>query len=289
MNSQATIRVLDFEDYTGPSGSSYNIRNGQIVDNEYYSEYGVNITSCNFRDGRTDGNGACQGGRDTGQDDRANVQVAFDTGNFNNDDADLQFKYRNGQFVSRVDRSQVYRSLSEDFGRFGDKVVGGTLGGRSFTGGPGNVLILQENTTGCSDGVCNDPDDEGSRAAGFIDFNFSDAVSILSLDFFDVDERTSDSSGASDIQFFTIVNGVEEEISGLNFRAPDLDNGGFARTFFGVNGVTDVSRLRINLPGSGAIDNLVFHTGEVADVPAPSTFGLFALVFAGMFYSRRKA
>ena len=32
---------------------------------------------------------------------------------------------------------------------------------------PGNILIIQENSTGCAvDGVCNSPDDEGTTGAG---------------------------------------------------------------------------------------------------------------------------
>jgi hypothetical protein len=302
MNSQATVRVLDFEDYVGPSGSSYNIRNGQVVDNEYYSEYGVTVTSCNFRDGITDGNGACEGGRDTGQDDRENLQVAFDTRLTGTRDRDLEFfKNSDDQYINRdakyrgqhVPTDQLFKSLSDGFNHFSQQNnIDNKLAGTDFYGGPGNVLILQENTYYCGDGVCDRPDDEGDRAAGFIDFNFDDLVTILSLDFFDVEDRRSDIPNASDIQFFTIVNGAEEEITGLNggngFEAPDLVNGGFARTFFGLSGIENVSRLRINLPGSGAIDNLVFHTGETTDVPAPSTFGLFALVFAGMIYNRKK-
>jgi hypothetical protein len=304
MNSQATVRVLDFEDYVGPSGSSYDIRHGQIIDDEYYSEYGVTVSSCNFLDGVNDsGTGPCV------SPDRADFQVAFDTSETGTRDRDLEFfTNSNGDVVNRdavyrnqnVPTDQLFKSLSDGFNHFSQQNnIDNKLAGSSFFGGPGNVLILQENTDYCDltpggfDSICNNPDDEGSRAAGYIDFNFDDLVTILSLDFFDVEDKQADIPNASDIQFFTIINGAEEEITGLNggngFEAPDLVNGGFARTFFGLSGIDNVSRLRVNLPGSGAIDNLVFHTGEPADVPAPSTLGLFALVFAGMFYSRKKA
>ena len=46
-------------------------------------------------------------------------------------------------------------------------------GNASDTTDSGNSLIIQENSRGCGDGVCNRPDDEGSRPAGslYIDFN----------------------------------------------------------------------------------------------------------------------
>lgn len=288
MNSQATIRVLDFDQ--DAAGSS--IVNGQIVDNEY-SAYGVSVSSCNFINGIVGTNNPNSAG--CASTDRADLQVSFDTSATNTRDRDLEFEQRSdGTFISRVNSNLVYRSLSQDFGNYNpDKNISSELSAADFAGGPGNVLILQENTTGCSDGICDTPDDEGDRPGGFFDFRFDDLVTILSLDFFDVEDKQSDKPNASDIQFFTIVNGAEEEITGLNggngFEAPDLVNGGFARTFFGLNGIDNVSRLRINLPGSGAIDNLVFHNGDSTDVPAPSTFGLFALVSIGMLYSRRKS
>ena len=33
------------------------------------------------------------------------------------------------------------------------------------TANPGNILIIQENSPGCSTGICEDPDDEGRRPA----------------------------------------------------------------------------------------------------------------------------
>jgi hypothetical protein len=41
---------------------------------------------------------------------------------------------------------------------------------------PGNVLIIQENDIGCGiGGICDQPDDEGSRPTGYLSFVFSQA------------------------------------------------------------------------------------------------------------------
>ncbi|UCB55273.1 MAG: hypothetical protein JSW45_01685, partial [Thiotrichales bacterium] len=48
----------------------------------------------------------------------------------------------------------------------------------------GNVLIIHESHT-CDRLRCDDPDDEGSRPAGVFFLNFSSAVTLQSIDFFD--------------------------------------------------------------------------------------------------------
>lgn len=51
----------------------------------------------------------------------------------------------------------------------------------------GNILILQENSTGCSTGVCSNPDDEGSRPAGSLLFLFDETFTVASIDLVDVE------------------------------------------------------------------------------------------------------
>ncbi len=58
---------------------------------------------------------------------------------------------------------------------------------------PGHVLIIQENSTGCStpvgDEVRDAPDDEGSQPAGTITFAFSAGVDLFGLDVYDIEEN----------------------------------------------------------------------------------------------------
>ena len=54
---------------------------------------------------------------------------------------------------------------------------------------PGNVLIIQEHTDpdDCTVDLCSEPDDEGSRPAGELIFDFLTPVMLQSIDFFDIE------------------------------------------------------------------------------------------------------
>ena len=60
-----------------------------------------------------------------------------------------------------------------------------------------------------------------------------------------------------------------------------MGDGQFVRAAF--QGIDNVKRLILNLPGSGAIDNIAFRSDiETTEVPEPSTLDLLsiALVFS---------
>jgi len=154
----------------------------------------------------------------------------------------------------------------------GSPFMNDTLGALS----PGNVLILQENDN-CDDFTCTTPDDEGSRPAGQFIIEFDQAVSLNSIDFFDVEVLETDPLESTRIALFD-SNG---DMIDLDFFTPDTggDNR-WERAFFGVDGV---SRIEINLGGSGAISNI-----DVTVVPVPAALPLFLAALGGLGFMRKR-
>ncbi len=231
-HAQAGISVLDFNSFA----------NGQIIDNEYADDYGVQISSVNYKGSKKDVIGR---------------QVAFDTLKSNTRDPDLEFNNTRNDY-NDLSSSYQYTALS--------------LPGYQGQTNPGNVLILQENKRGCGDGVCDRPDDEGTRAAGYFEFTFNSLVDILNIDFFDVEDQAGQDSKFFAIQFFDTDN---NEIHKNNY-VPTMGDGQFVRQAF--SGIDGVKRLVLNMPGSGAIDNLAFRATE--EVPAPVALLILALGLA---------
>ncbi|MFK8015765.1 MAG: PEP-CTERM sorting domain-containing protein [Gammaproteobacteria bacterium] len=141
---------------------------------------------------------------------------------------------------------------------------------------PGNVLILQENDN-CDALSCTTPDDEGSRPGGQFIIEFDQAVSLNSIDFFDVEVLETDPAESNRISLFD-ANG---DLIALDFFTPNTggDNQ-WARAFFGVDGV---SRIEINMGGSGAIDNI-----DVTVVPVPAALPLFLAALGGLGFMRKR-
>lgn len=278
-NSYAGVTVIDFD--TATNGNNPNIIHGRIIDNEY-KNIGVNITSVNVNDTS-----------DT-SDDIVNLQVAFDTDRTNTADSDLEFYNRTTPKTQKYN----YTALEID--------------GINFGATPGNVLIMQnadyaQKSPGtlyndlanneCNEWICKTPDDEnGTDPAGYFEFTFDTLVDIISLDTFDIEDN-----GEFVIQFFvddTLVETLVEtdklnndtvEIFGADdFEVTDATNQAKLQTMQNeefvrqVLNVVGINRLRIQIPGSGAIDNLAFRT---QDVPVPATLGIFALAL--LFIARR--
>jgi len=151
---------------------------------------------------------------------------------------------------------------------------------------PGNILIVQENSTGCGDGVCDSPDDEGGGPNTFT-FTFSDAVTLFSVDVFDVD-------GTPDKQKETVAFVLRDSAGASIFETTNLGTGGdntAARVEFGT-GIMNVAALEATFSSSGALSNI---KGEVpsngtppTSVSAPGSLALLALGLAGAAASRRR-
>lgn len=113
----------------------------------------------------------------------------------------------------------------------------------------GKVLIIAENATDTSppDTLVDDPNDEGGRPAGWIDFAFDDTYAAAELVICDTDE--GESTGT--IQFFmdaTLVGARSIAVLGDN----SIQTIGFAGAEF--------NRLRVNMPGSGSIPEIRLRT-----------------------------
>lgn len=178
---------------------------------------------------------------------RENLAVVFDTTNQNSRDNDLEAPFNN--------------------------IVSPELG----IANPGNVLIIHENPSSCNAFICANPDDEGSRPAGYFEINFNQSVTLDSIDFFDIEDAENGFSASNAIRLFDVAG---SEIGAGSFFTPHTggDNT-WNRLAIGVEGVSSV---RIGLKGSGAIDNIAFS------VPEPSTFVLLFLGLLGLGLSRRK-
>ncbi|MEM6961737.1 MAG: hypothetical protein AAF550_08360 [Myxococcota bacterium] len=256
----SAFSVIDFE----------GLENGTIVDDEF-TDQGVTISGVNLN-------------RDF------DFAVAFDTSLSGTEDPDLEapfFDFIESDFASSTAADR--RSFSGDV-RDG---VNGLIN-------PGNILILQENNIGCGDGVCDVPDDEVNRPNGWFEISFDNPVFLSSIDFFDVETEEDESPDAqitvtteagSEIFFTPNTGGDFTYSSGLRSASGEAFYSEFAssassdlvqswdRLFFDVAGVT---MIRINMGGSGGIDNIRF----APRVPAPATV---ALLLMGLIALRRRA
>jgi hypothetical protein len=158
---------------------------------------------------------------------------------------------------------------------------------------PGNILIIQENNTGCGDGVCDDPDDEDSRFSdrptGIISFQFAQAIELISFDFFDIETAEDGSTDNNRIRLFDDAN---NEILANTYYTPDTGgNNLWDQVLFGnpSQGVLDIARIDVYFGGSGALDNLVYR--DIPAVPVPTAVWLFGTTLIGLvgFGKRRKA
>lgn len=201
-----------------------------------------------------------------------------------------------------------------------------TTGNLAPTSDLGNVLIIQENNSGTGDGVADRPDDEGSRPAGSIFFDF--AVPITEIGFDLIDIEATEVLGSYFASFFT--SGDSMPFATVNFNEflrendrTDLtddeendavnDDGFFSiqsegdvkftgdnsanridpitvedlRMFTGNSSIEDFTRVVIRFGGSGAIDNLSFSSAAL--VPEAASLLTWVLLGVSACLSRKRA
>lgn len=258
--SVSALTVIDFE--TDAGGNA--IGNGQIIDTEYAP--GVSISATNL----------------SGPD----LAVAFDTGLGGTADPDLEapfFDFIEDDFTAPGDKARY---------SFAGDVRDGTAG---VSDDPGNVLIIQQDAAGCDADSCDTPNDEGSRPAGFFTIKFDTAVFLDYIDFFDVEVAEDDppnpinlfNSAGDEIladTFFTPNTGGDFNVDGTSYVGdePSGRTNSWDRVFFG-NAL--VAMIKINMGGSGGIDNIAYRTTTTVPVPAPVTL----LAFGALVLWRRRA
>jgi hypothetical protein len=247
--TSAQAWTIDFE----ADSSGNNMVNGQVLDNEYAAGVGndgpgVTIAAQNFS--------PYSGHPDTA--------VVFDSSLIGTRDGDLESPFtphiQGGS--DPIQGSNVYNALQN----------------------PGNIAIIQENTTGCSDGVCDLPDDEAR--GGIISFVFDTAVTLLSLDVFDIDGAPDPQNERGWIRFYGDAS------SGTPTQTIDIlgnggDNNASRIVFAGLDGISNVSRIEVQFSSSGGLSNLIGSSqdGVGTPVPAPGTLALLGL---GLLFAARR-
>lgn len=122
----------------------------------------------------------------------------------------------------------------------------------------GKVLIITE------DFDSNDPDDADVRGSYFdLDFSALGTVSVYSMHIMDVEV----SENTATVVFY----GSDGAAIGNTFGLPKVGDNGVYNYIFG-QGVAGVAKMRVNIHGSGAIDNIVFLAEEV-ETPPPGESG----------------
>lgn len=157
---------------------------------------------------------------------------------------------------------------------------------------PGNILIVQENNNGCSDGVCNDPDDEAG-GPNTISFDFTDGpITAKSIDLFDLNGGGANETAT--ISLFSDLGGTQL-IDSITVKGDDLggDNraGRLLFTSFSANGIENVSKIAVQFSGSGATGNLVYvlPSGTPPQgIMEPGSLALLASGVAGLAVIRRR-
>ncbi|MAT92417.1 MAG: thrombospondin type 3 repeat:Cna B-type [Halioglobus sp.] len=192
----------------------------------------------------------------------------------------------NGVNVARGNASNLATIFDTTSPTGGDTDLAGPFANANLGAlNPGNVLILHEHPHECDGTTCSDPDDEGRRPAGYFDIDFGTAVTLNSIDFFDIEGAEN---GATPNNAISLFDAFDVEISAGTFYTPHT---GGDNTWDRLQlGVAGVKSMRIRLGGSGAIDNIdyIVPRDQPPEVPVPAT-PLLLLLGLGLLAGRGRA
>ncbi len=162
---------------------------------------------------------------------------------------------------------------------------GGNIGSQTILGG---MLIIQENSIGIQDGIADYPDDEGSRPAGSLIFQFHQEITSFGFDLIDVEgvEEYGKDSGYF-ATFFGVFSTVRISFADLvtnitPFYDPTIEFGDHhANRIQPITaaslGLESFNKVEINFGGSAAVDNITYTTPGSA-IPTPTAFAGAALL-----------
>lgn len=227
------------------------LQHGTVINTQYNASLGVSVSAENL-------------------DNNVDLAVTYDTSPNNPANAGLN----RGQYDPDLEGPQWGNN---NLSRYGIDASRHTTG---------NVLIIQENNTGCGDGTCDLPDDEGSRPSGTITFNFSNPLSNLGFDLIDFENVEQRNSSV------TFFNDAMEQATVMfsSFEASQdavFGNNSLNRIWLSSLGVANVTAAQFYFGGSGAVDNVTFSLSTSTSVPEPGVLALLALGGIGLFSRRR--
>lgn len=170
-------------------------------------------------------------------------------------------------------------------------------GGNAANTDAGNLLIIQENSYRCGDGVCDRADDEGSRPAGSLYIDFNQAIESTSFDLVDVERP--ENTGANLSLLDSERNVIEGSTITFDSLAAEDSSISWGDNFYNsiqtiyfdaLNLAREVFGLKFDLGGSGAVNNVKASYTQVPELDgagAPTAFALLAALIALRGENRR--
>lgn len=159
----------------------------------------------------------------------------------------------------------------------------------------GNALVIQENNYGCSDGVCNRPDDQVGRSgdglAGIVTFDLDFEISSLGFDLIDFqsDLSTPEVSN-SQVILSNAMDSVAYNFSDF-LSAPNnaiFGENSINKVVLNSLGLSGINQVKFKIFGTGAIDTLRLGETTSTQVSEPISIALFGLALIGLFRVTRK-
>lgn len=267
--AQAAPWVIDFD--TAGDGST--ISNGQIIDDEYAAQIfgakaglGVTISVHNNN----------------------NPAVAFPSNNDypdntpTHEDTDLRHVAGDG-----INHDGGNNHAGENFRNIliiqeQDDHQSGSNHDAHLYGGDQDIASWQNNSNfrNCSAIECESPDD--NAGGGYLIFDFTEAVNLTGLDYFDIDNSESG-------KVYLFNEGESWGDAGVDIVNLDVvGDGGVGFAGFEEKG-QNIVKMKVYFEHSGAVDNIQGQApGGGGEVPEPGTLAIFGVGLLGLGLARRR-